>query len=126
MMRKAMVNGEAAAPGMPDMLDMLDMPGTPDMPASAEAWIEAHLTPSGWTYGSYKNRDAHPVLIPAPHESLLTMRRHFVEAGGAAPRRLSEIRATRANSAREIARLLETFGEPHFNMRPQRAPRARP
>ncbi|WP_454726794.1 MULTISPECIES: hypothetical protein [Cupriavidus] len=103
-----MMSGETAAPAVL---------------ASGEAWIEAHLTPSGWTYGSYKDPDAHPVLIPAPQESLLTVRRHFVVAGVAAPRRLSEIRTTRANSAREIARLLETFGEPHFNVRSQQVPR---
>ena len=107
-MRKAMTIGEAAAP---------------DALASGEVWVEAHLTPSGWTYGSYKDQDAHPVLIPPPRESLLTVRRHFVVAGTAAPRRLSEIRTTRANSAREIARLLEAFGEPHFNVRSQQVPR---
>ncbi len=91
--------------------------------ASGEAWIEAHLTPSGWTYGSYKDEDARPVLIPAPVESVLTVRRHYIVRGAAAPRRLSEIRTTRADSAREIIRLLEAFGEPHFNVRTQRVPR---
>ncbi len=91
--------------------------------ASGEAWIEAHLTPSGWTYGSYKDEDAHPVLLPAPIESVLTVRRHYIVRGAAAPRRLSEIRTTRADSAREIIRLLEAFGEPHFNVRTQRVPR---
>ncbi|MGO4332172.1 MULTISPECIES: hypothetical protein [unclassified Cupriavidus] len=95
----------------------------PDTFASGEAWIEAHLTPSGWIYGSYKDEDARPVLIPPPGESLLTVRRHFLVGAAAAPRRLSEIRTTRANSAREIARLLEVFGEPHFNVRSQRVPR---
>lgn len=28
--------------------------------ASGEAWIEAHLTPAGWVYGSYKEEDAAP------------------------------------------------------------------
>lgn len=91
--------------------------------ASGEAWVEAHLTPSGWMYGSYKDEDAHPVLIPAPSESVLTVRRHYIVCGAAAPRRLSEIRTTRADSAREIIRLLEAYGEPHFNVRTQRVPR---
>ncbi len=90
---------------------------------SGEAWVEAHLTPSGWTYGSYKDADAGPVLVPAPSESVLTVRRHYIVSGAAAPKRLSEVRTTRADSAREIIRLLEAFGEPHFNIRTPHVPR---
>ncbi|KJK21103.1 hypothetical protein UB46_29170 [Burkholderiaceae bacterium 16] len=88
-----------------------------------EAWIEAHLTPSGWIYGSYKDEDAPPVLVTAPSEAVLTVRRHYIVSGAAAPRRLSEVRTTRADSTREIIRLLEAFGEPHFNIRTQQVPR---
>lgn len=88
-----------------------------------EAWVEAHLTPSGWTYGSYKDEDAPPVLVSTPSEAVLTVRRHYIVGGGAAPRRLSEVRTTRTDSTREIIRLLETFGEPHFNFRTLQVPR---
>ncbi|AJG24192.1 hypothetical protein [Cupriavidus basilensis] len=107
------------------MLDSIDGKLEADAAAfaSGEAWIEAHLTPSGWVYGSYKEENAHPVLIPPPGESVLTVRRHYIVSGAATPRRLSEIRTTRADSAREIIRLLEAYGEPHFNIRTRQVPR---
>ncbi|MGT2455729.1 hypothetical protein ACU4GI_21930 [Cupriavidus basilensis] len=88
-----------------------------------EAWVEAHLTPSGWIYGSYKDEDAPPVLVAAPSSAVLTVRRHYIVSGATAPRRLSEVRTTRADSTRQIIRLLEAFGEPHFNIRTQQVPR---
>ncbi|QOT80674.1 hypothetical protein [Cupriavidus basilensis] len=107
------------------MLDSIekDLAADAAMFASGEAWIEAHLTPAGWVYGSYKEEDAAPVLMPSPDESVLTVRRHYIVSGAAAPRRLSEIRTTRADSAREIIRLLEAYGEPHFNIRTRQVPR---
>src|SRR5437868_6113162 len=98
--------------GQKQMLDSIERSVESDAAlfASGEAWIEAHLTPSGWTYGSYKDENARPVLIPAPGESLLTVRRHYIVSGASAPRRLSEIRTTRADLAREIIRLLEAYG----------------
>ncbi|RLK33813.1 translation initiation factor 1 [Cupriavidus plantarum] len=78
-----------------------------------DEWEEMHLTPGGWTAGSYRHTPWPAVDVPRPDPIVLTVRRHISGVYGGTSRVVEE-RTPLTSDMSQIEALLVKYGSPTF------------
>jgi hypothetical protein len=84
--------------------------------ALSKEWEEMHLTPSGWKEGSHLYDNDERKNVPAPEDTVLTVKLHVVVAAAGAPSEETEERTPRTTDEALIKKLLDKYGEPNFSV----------
>jgi len=80
-----------------------------------DEWEEMHLTPAGWTTGSYRHTPWLAVNVPLPDVAVMTARRHVTAMYGRLSRIVEE-RNPLAADISQIEALLTRYGDPDFRI----------
>lgn len=83
------------------------------MPASDE-WEEAHLTPNGWVYGSYKHDFGIQVHKLTPDDAVLRIRRRVYVGAIGAGAQVTETETALTDDEAKIEALRSKYGRPVF------------